>query len=337
MSNYDLSKLNDKEFEVLVIDLLSKHLGKRIERFKPGKDKGVDGRFFLSKSTEAILQVKHWEGSMYKALLSHLRKSELPKINRLNPAKYIFATSVPLSRLNKQQILSALSPHVKYENDIYGHEDIQQLLDTYPQIARQNYKLWLTSAEILSTIFNAAIIGRSLHKIEEASDFLKKYVITPCHVQAVKRLKKLGSIIIVGEPGIGKTILAEQVVLNYVALGYELCVIENSLNEAEDVWSQDKKQIFYFDDFLGRNYLEALTRHEDSHILSFIKRVQKNKTKLFILTSRTTILNQGKHLSELFRAENIDRAEFEIKVADFTTLDKAKILYNHIWFPPSRT
>ncbi len=43
---YDFKTLNDKEFEHLVADLLSHQLGMRIERFRPGKDKGVDGRFF---------------------------------------------------------------------------------------------------------------------------------------------------------------------------------------------------------------------------------------------------------------------------------------------------
>ena len=39
--NYDFSQLNDKEFEILVNDLLSVHFGTKIERFKSGKDKGV--------------------------------------------------------------------------------------------------------------------------------------------------------------------------------------------------------------------------------------------------------------------------------------------------------
>jgi hypothetical protein len=44
MSDYDFQTLNDKEFEILCVDLLWAHLEKRFERFKPGKDAGVDGR-----------------------------------------------------------------------------------------------------------------------------------------------------------------------------------------------------------------------------------------------------------------------------------------------------
>lgn len=44
--NYTFEALNDKEFEELAIDLLSKNLNTNIERFKLGKDQGIDGRFF---------------------------------------------------------------------------------------------------------------------------------------------------------------------------------------------------------------------------------------------------------------------------------------------------
>ena len=60
VSDYDFSRLNDKEFEVFCTDLLSAREGVRFERFKPGRDAGVDGRFFRSEGDEWILQCKHW-------------------------------------------------------------------------------------------------------------------------------------------------------------------------------------------------------------------------------------------------------------------------------------
>lgn len=51
MSDYDFKPLNDKEFEVLCADLLGEVEGQRFERFKVGKDAGVDGRFLPTKAT----------------------------------------------------------------------------------------------------------------------------------------------------------------------------------------------------------------------------------------------------------------------------------------------
>jgi hypothetical protein len=60
-------------------------------------------------------------------------------------------------------------------------------------------------------------------------------------------------------------------------------------------------------------------------------RIKKDKTKRFILTSRTNIFNQGLALSDTFRSKNIENEEFIIKIESLKDIDKAHILYNHIW------
>ena len=42
MAEYDFVKLNDKEFEALSTDILSNLEQCRVERFKAGKDGGID-------------------------------------------------------------------------------------------------------------------------------------------------------------------------------------------------------------------------------------------------------------------------------------------------------
>jgi hypothetical protein len=42
MNDYNFSVLNDKEFENLTIDLISRDIGKRFERFKADRD----GRYY---------------------------------------------------------------------------------------------------------------------------------------------------------------------------------------------------------------------------------------------------------------------------------------------------
>jgi hypothetical protein len=108
--------------------------------------------------------------------------------------------------------------------------------------------------------------------------------------------------------------------------------IEESLSESEGVFKTDKKQIFYFDDFLGSNYFEAIENKKDSHIMAFIDRVAHDNKKVFILTSRTNILNHGVLYSPMFNKKNIQKNEYMITIENLTSIDKAKILYNHIWF-----
>ena len=332
MPDYDFSSLNDKEFESLSNDVLSSHFSVRIERFKARRDRGVDGRFFATPDNEVIIQCKHWINSGLPALMRSIEKSEAEKVKKLAPSRYIFVTSLELSRANKIRIKHIFAPYILNEDDIFGNEDLNDLLATYPEIEKKHYKLWITSTNVLKTILNAAIVGRSRFKLEEIVEESNRYVTTQSHKHAMEKLETKHSIIITGAPGVGKTSLADQLSQYYVAQGFELCFIENSLNEAEEHYNEESHQIFYFDDFLGRNFLLALDNHQDSQVINFISRINRDSKKRFILTSRSNVLNQGKRLSDLFDIKKIERSEYEVSIATLSDFDKAKILYNHIWF-----
>ncbi|WP_445370542.1 restriction endonuclease [Methylomonas sp. HW2-6] len=329
--DYDFKSLNDKEFEILCTDLLSEVQGRRFERFKSGKDAGVDGRYFIDRNKEVVLQCKHWSNTPLSNLIATLKKSEKPKLDKLKPFKYLLAVSNQLSRADKAKIFRALSPHLKSESDVYGKEDLNDLLRDKKHIEERHYKLWLHSSSILGFVVNNAILGRSAFSLDEIILASSRYVVTANHEAALKVLEKLGVVIITGEPGAGKTTLADHLCLHYVSRGYSYLRIADEIKEAESVFDNDTKQIIYFDDFLGRNYLDALKGHEGAHITQFIRRVTTNKNKRFVLTSRTTILNQGKLLIDSLDHANIKRNEYEIKIRSLSSMDKAHILYNHIW------
>ncbi len=328
--SYDFSQLDDKEFEILSVELLSIVFGKRIERFKPGKDAGVDGRFFADTDKEVILQIKHYLRSGYNKLISSIKK-EIIKIRELEPDKYIFVTSLPLSRNNKKEIKKICYPLIKRDDDIFGQEDLNDLISRNPKIEEKYFKLWICSTTVFNRILNNAIAGRSQFEIEQIRKKALKYVRTRSHDDALKVLDKNNVLIISGEPGIGKTTLAQNLCLQYVTKDYEFLDIQESLSEAESVYEKGKKQIFYFDDFLGSNYFEAIENKKDSHIVKFMERVENDKTKKFVLTSRTNILNSGTLYSTVFTDNRIRRNEFLLTIKVIGDLEKARILYNHIW------
>lgn len=333
---YDFAKLNDREFEALGASIIENILIKSVEIFKSGRDGGVDGRFWIGKTKEGIIQCKHYIATPYTTLISKLKSEELAKVKKLKPARYIFITSKKLSRKNKQEIKTIFHPFILSEADIYGYEDLNVFLSKKENqdIVERNYKLWITSTSVLDLIYNNAIKGRSESTIREIEENAYKYAITENHKKGLKILEENNVVIMTGEPGIGKTTLADNLALYYTAKGFEFCDIEENISEAESIFREGEKKniIFYCDDFLGSNLYDAINNKRDSHIVKFINRVRKDNSKKFILTSRTNILNKAFSLSHRFQNGKIRDNEFLLRVENLTNVDKAKILYNHIYY-----
>lgn len=263
--------------------------------------------------------------------MREIEKEEKNKVKALNPGKYIFITSLWLSRKQKKDIKEKFHPYLKQDDDVFWEEDLSDLLDTNQDIYENNYKLWMNNPSTISKIVNNAIIGRSKFEIERIQKKINKYILTENHERALKILKEKHVLIIYWEPGIGKTTLAENLSLFFTSNGYEFVSIEENISEAENAYNKNK-QIFYFDDFLGSNYFEAIENKKDSHIINFIERVKNDPQKRFILTTRTNILNNWKAYSPYIEKARIETNELLLKVENLNLLDKAKILYNHIYF-----
>ncbi|QLL57866.1 nSTAND3 domain-containing NTPase [Empedobacter falsenii] len=332
---YDFSKLNDREFEILAASVIEKTLTTKVEIFKSGRDGGVDGRFWIGNGKEGIIQCKHYLETPYTQLILKLKTDELAKVKKLNPSKYIFVTSQKLSRINKQEIKNIFQPYIITESDIWGKEDLNTFLSKRENqdIVERNYKLWITSTTVLEILYNSAIKGRSQSTIREIEEKSHRYIVTENHNKGLTILEENNVVILTGEPGIGKTTLANNLVINYIAKGYEFCDIEENISEAESLFreNEEKKILYYCDDFLGSNMYDAVNNKKDSHIVKFINRIRKDNNKKFILTSRTNILNKAYSLSHIFQNLKIRDNEFLLTIENLNNIDKAKILYNHIY------
>src|SRR5260221_2394346 len=333
MPFHDFQSLNDKEFEDLSRDLLNRKLGLSLQTFKKGKDKGIDLRFATQAKSNAIIgQAKHYYLSGHKALLKTLQK-EVAKVKKLNPERYILTTSVPLSAALQTEIKELFFPHIISENDVIGNETLNAWLGEFPDIEKNHFKLWLSSPTMIETILNRAVIGRSQFYSDEVKTKISLYVPTKNINNALKILHDKKVLIISGEPGIGKSTLADMLCLRLMSDGYNLYKID-TMDEGEGSILTDEKQLFYFDDFLGSIQLELALAggQSDSKLNSFIQRIRKTPNKLLVFTTRTVILNQAVAYYEKFKRVYTEKENIEIKLTDYSNYDKALILYNHLYF-----
>jgi hypothetical protein len=333
MPDYDFKTLSPDDFEPLVRDLLQEELSIPLESFKTGRDKGIDLRYNPSETENLIIQCKHYANSTYQLLFGQLKREEVSKVQSLNPTRYILVTSLGLTPDNKESIKQLFDPYCSSTGDVYGKDDLNNLLGKHPKIERSHFKLWLTSTTVLQKVLQSSVFNRSEVEAEDIKRKFKYYVATGSVEKAKDILEKSHYCLIAGIPGIGKTILAEMLVAHYIAHDYEAIKVTSDISEAYATYRPSDKQVFYYDDFLGQAGLEEkLGKNEEQSIIKFIELVRRSNTSRLILTTREYILNQAKTTHEKLSSSNIESKKFVLELSSYSELEKAKILYNHIYF-----
>ncbi|MDP2329058.1 MAG: restriction endonuclease [Dehalococcoidia bacterium] len=331
---YRLLEITDVEFEEVIGDLLSAELGVRFERFTRGRDRGIDLRYLGADDNAVIAQCKQWNADSFPRLLRELRKVERPKVERLNPSRYLLATTVRMTPGRKEEILKVLQPWLDSPADIYGPDDIESLLRKHDDVVRKHLKLWLTSTEVLDAVTHADVVQATAGVTERLSRQIRLWVPNPSFDRASRVLDEFGVCVISGTPGIGKTMLAEILLAGYQALGYEPVAVSDDINEGNRLWREGRKQLFYYDDFLGAiSYGELrLNKNEDNRLSAFIERVVRSDNKKMVLTTREYILREAQTRFERIAQSSLLDAKCIISLSDYTTSIRARILYNHLFF-----
>jgi len=336
---YDFSTLNSSDLEDLVCDLLNEKnaaAGNGIfyHTYKDGKDRGIDFRYSTDQDENWIVgQVKHYLKSGIDLLLYDLENKEKTKVVTLAPNRYIFATSVDLAVGDVDKIVDIFKPFIKKNSDVYGTKDLNQLLRTYKDVIDRHFKLWYSTSEVLKKIVHYEIFGRSL---EFTEDYLRRkfnlYVKTPVFDQARQQLLDHKVVIITGDPGCGKTTLAELLVYEFIKNNYEMTYLVDDIRDAaKTLRPDDSKQIFYFDDFLGHNAAEIeRSKGADSALLMVLNKIIRAKNKYFVFTTRSSIFTGALVQSQKLKDFNLQAFKNPIHLSVYTEELKQQILLNHI-------
>ena len=336
MPRYDFRSLSPQDFEDLIRDLLQAEWRVALEAFRSGRDSGIDLRYAPANDGTTIIQCKHYASSGFAKLLSKLCAEELPKIRKLAPTRYVVATSISLTPGNKDEVSTALHPFVLSAQDIIGADDIEGLLSRHLEVERANFKLWLTSTSVLERVLHNATLCQTDFEVERIRRKLPLFVKSDGYPRATEILNQTRIVVITGPPGIGKTTLAEMLLYSHLEDGFEPVAIKAEIAEAKDFFRPARKQIFYYDDFLGQTFLgdrrEYLGRNQDAALVDFMEMVRRSSHSRFILTTREHILRGALQVSERLVHSPLLDHRCILELSDYSYGIRARLLYNHLYF-----
>ena len=336
MARYDFKSLSPQDFEELTRDLLQAEWGVSLEAFKTGRDQGIDLRHSQLDGGATIVQCKHFAASTFSNLHSQLRNSELQKVQRLRPKRYLVVTSLGLSPADKDKVVETMRPFILRASDVIAADDLDGLLARHPNIERANFKLWLTSTSVIERILHNAEICHTQFEVERIRQKLPVFVQNKAYPRAQQILDEQRVAIISGVPGIGKTTLAEMLLYAHLDDGYEPVVVQSDISEGKKLFRPQSKQIFYYDDFLGQTFLgdqrSYLSRNQDVALLSFMEMVRSTPHSRLVLTTREHVLRQAFQVSERFLQSTLLSHKCVLELGDYSFGQRARILYNHLYF-----
>lgn len=335
MLNY--GNLNDVEFEYLCRDIMSRMLGVELERFASGRDGGVDLTENAHKK-ELVVQVKHYVRTDISGLISSLRREKI-KIDQLRPKKYYICCSKELSVNNKEEIYQIFSDYMESTKNIITLIEIDDFLseENNSDVLRKHYKLWLESTNILKDILNNDAFIDCEVLLSGIDNETKLFVETSAYCEAIACLDKNRVLVILGNPGVGKTMTSKMLVLRYAALGYTVRFTTDGMNltnlKKSLSASPKSKEIIVLDDCFGQAYFN-MKETQENELLFLIKYISMNPNKILIMNSRVTIYQEARERThELVRSMDLNEYKtYIIDMEKITPLEKARIFYNHLYF-----
>jgi len=156
----------------------------------------------------------------------------LPKIKKLTPKQYYICCSKELTPNKIEEIYDIFSDYMTDDTCIITLLEIENFLNKPDNvdILTKHLKLWMPSTNILHKMCTNDISIDSAVLFNNIKENEKLFVQTSAYDAALKCLEDGHTLFLVGNPGVGKTITSQMLILYYISNGYKLKCTTNGEN-----------------------------------------------------------------------------------------------------------
>ena len=340
---FNYNALDSFEFETLARDVAEKITGVKLSCYTAGADGGVDASdFYYQKcqQIQVVMQAKHWSRHVspkqWEDLVSGL-VVQLKKLNKFPSDKLIIVTSAGLTEnVQHRMIDTAESLGVSrcIVIDRIKLDDFLNREESRP-ILKHHFKLWIAGTNVLSLMLNRSLDIDTEVFLYQIYEHEGLYTQTSVFDKAIESLRQSSTLLIVGDPGTGKSVLTQMIALQLIKAGFKIIYSScNNLDRIKNAIEDNcEKTLFILDDFLGQRCLD-IDSSRMRELVTLLRYTSKLKNCYTVLNSRISILNEAKRIDDPFK-KFIDSMRAGIVVIDTTEmslLDKARIMLANLSF-----
>ncbi len=169
------------------------------------------------------------------------------------------------------------------------------------------------------------------NEYENIKEMMSYYVPVSYFQKIIEHLTRNHYLLITGKAGIGKTSLARAIVAYFTQKeGYQFLFTRN-VHDANAVYKENQKQIFFFDDFWGSSLHDLHYDYNDERSLkTLIEKIEKSPNKILILTTRDYVLKYGL-AKNLDLEDTLTQYNYILDIDKYSLKLRLDILLSHLY------
>lgn len=340
---FNYNALDSFEFETLACDITEMITGVKLSCYTAGADGGVDASdFYYQKCQQSrvVMQAKHWlrriTPKQWEDLVGSLVK-QLKILNKVPSDKLVIVTSAGLTENIQHKMIDTAESlgisccividRIKLDN-MLAREECKPIL-------KRHFKLWIAGTNVLNLMLNRSLDVDTEVFLNQIYEHEGLYTQTSVFDKAIQSLRQNSTLLIVGDPGTGKSVLTQMIALQLIKADFKIIYSScNNIDRKKSAIEVDcENTLFILDDFLGQRCLD-IDSSKMRELVTLLRYTSKLKYCYTVLNSRISVLNEAKRIDDPFK-KFIDSMRAGIVVIDTTEmslLDKARIMLANLSF-----